>query len=303
LSRVLITGGSGLLGLNWAASTRSQSEVYLGIHSRDVSLRGTIASPIDIDSFDSTLRSFDSLQLDLVIHTAGLTSVEQCEANPSKARYQNVTLARNVAKACEKQGIKLVHISTDHLFDGAYSLADERALLCPRNIYGKTKAEGELCVLDANPNSLVIRTNFFGWGTSYRSSLSDYIIQSLRAGKPIKLFEDVFYTPILAESLAYTAAQLVKINHSGVVNLVGDTRISKFDFGVRLAEDFRLDKSLIRPVKLASRPDLVRRPLDMSLSNKCATSLLSRPPSFLESDIKRLRKQEEQGLAKELLAL
>ena len=303
MNRVLITGGTGLLGLNWAVAIRSQYEVHLGIHSRDVSLRGTIASPLDIDSLDSALRRFDALQPDLVVHTAGLTSVEQCEANPSEAFCQNVTLARNVAQACQGLGIKLAHISTDHLFGGAYSFVDECAAPSPQNIYGKTKAEGELRVLEANPTSLVIRTNFFGWGTSYRSSLSDYILKSLRTGRPIKLFEDVFYTPILAESLAIAAMQLVKNQYSGVVNLVGDTRISKIDFGVRLAEEFGLNKSLISPVKLASRPDLVRRPLDMSLSNNYATSLLGNAPGLLEGDIKRLRQQEEQGLAKELSAL
>lgn len=303
MNRVLITGGSGLLGLNWAAATRSQSEVHLGTHSRNVSLRGTIASPIDIDSIDSTLRCFDSLQPDLVAHTAGLTSVEKCESNPSIAFHHNVTLARNVAQACERLQIKLIHISTDHLFEGADSFVNEGATPTPLNIYGKTKAEGELCVLEANPASLLIRTNFFCWGTPYRSSFSDYIIQSLRVGASIKLFEDVFYTPILAESLALTASQLVRMNQSGVVNLGGDARISKFDFGVRLAEEFGLDKSLISPVKFVSRPDLVTRPLDMSLSNKYATTLLGTPPSSLESDIKRLREQEEQGLAKELEVL
>ncbi len=303
MNRVLITGGSGLLGLNWAAAIRSQSGVHLGTHSRDVSLRGTIAIPLDIDSIDSALRSFDALQLDLVIHAAGLTSVEQCEVNPSKAYHQNVTLARNLAQACGRLGIKLVHISTDHLFDGSDSFADEDATPSPQNIYGKTKAESELRVLEANPSTLVIRTNFFGWGTSYRSSFSDYILQSLRSDKAIKLFEDVFFTPILAESLALTAARLVSLNHSGVVNLVGDTRISKFDFGIRLAEQFQLNKSLISPVKLASRPDLVRRPLDMSLSNNYASNLLGNAPSYLESDIKRLRHQEAQGLARELSAL
>ena len=303
LNRILITGGSGLLGLNWAAATRSEFEVHLGIHSRDVSFRGTVAIPLGIDTLDSALRSFDALQPDLVIHTAGLTSVEQCEANPNKALYQNVTLAGNVAQACERLGIKLIHISSDHLFDGLYSFADECAAPSPQNTYGKTKAEGELRVLDANSSTLVIRTNFFGWGTSYRSSFSDYILKSLRAGRPIKLFEDVFYTPILAESLAIAASQLIKNKYSGVVNLVGDTRISKFDFGVRLAEEFRLDKSLICPVKFSSRPDLVRRPSDMSLSNKYATSQLGNPPSTLDSDIKRLRQQEEQGLAEELTAL
>jgi dTDP-4-dehydrorhamnose reductase len=303
LNRVLITGGSGLLGLNWAAATRSQSEVHLGIHFRKVSLRGTVASPIDINSLDCAVRYLDLLQPDLVVHAAGLTSVEQCEANYSLAFHQNVTLARNISQACNKLHIKLVHISTDHLFEGFCPFIDEGATPHPRNVYGKTKAEAELAVLQSDPNSLVIRTNFFGWGTSYRSSFSDYIVQSLRSGRPIKLFEDVFYTPILAESLALIAAQLVGINQSGVVNLGGDTRISKFDFGVRLAEAFGLDKSLISPVKFVSRSDLVTRPLDMSLSNKYATTLLGAPGSSLDSDILRLRQQEEQGLAKELSVL
>jgi dTDP-4-dehydrorhamnose reductase len=266
-------------------------------------LSGTVASSIDIDSLESTQRCFDSLQPDLVIHTAGLTSVEQCEANPNKALQQNVTLASNVAKACERLGIKLIHVSTDHLFDGSHSFVDECTAPNPQNIYGKTKARGELCVLDANPSALVIRTNFFGWGTSYRSSFSDYIIQSLRAGKPLNLFEDVFYTPILAESLALLAGELVRINQSGVVNLVGTNRISKFDFGIRLAEEFGLDKSLICPVKLASRPDLARRPHDMSLSNLKFFGVVGFPPADIEAGLKRLRQQEVDGLSREFLDL
>lgn len=303
MNRILITGGSGLLGLNWAAVTRGQSEVYLGIHSREVSLGGAVSSPINIDSLNSTVRCFDSLQPNLVVHTAGLTSVERCEANPNAAFHQNVTLALNVAQACKKLCLKLVHISTDHLFEGSYSFTDEGATPSPRNAYGKTKAEAELRVLDANPDTLVIRTNFFGWGTSYRSSFSDYIIRSLLAGKPVKLFKDIFYTPILAEPLVLAAMQLVKMNKLGIVSLVGDTRISKFDFGVRLAEEFALDKSLISPVSFASRRDLVDRPLDMSLSNNYATSLLGNAPSCLKNDLKRLQQQLKQGLAKELSEL
>jgi dTDP-4-dehydrorhamnose reductase len=303
LDRILITGGSGLLGLNWAVTIRNRFKIYLGLHSREVSLIGTVATPIDISSFDSTLRSFYPLQLDLVIHTVGLTSVEQCEANPSIAFYRNVTLSRNVAKACQRLGVKLVHISTDHLFDGANSLADECATPRPINIYGKTKVEGELWVLDENPTSLVIRTNFFGWGTSYRFSFSDWILKSIEAGRPIMLFEDMFFTPILAESLVQRTMQLVEINTSGVVNLVGATRISKFDFGVRLADEFGLDKSLVRPVKFESRSDLVRRPLDLSLSHKYASRLLGVSPSSLEGDIKRLRQQKEEGLVMEISVL
>jgi dTDP-4-dehydrorhamnose reductase len=303
MNRILITGGSGLLGLSWALATRNQFEVHLGLHSRRVSPAGTVPSVIEIDSIESTVCCLKSLKPDLVVHTAGLTSVEKCQTDPVMAFHYNVTLALNVALACEELCIRLVHISTDHLFEGSGVLSDEDEVPSPRNVYGKTKAAAEMGVLAAHSNCLVIRTNFYGWGTSYRRSYSDYILHPLRAGSTLMLFEDVFFTPVLAESLALAAMRLVQINQSGIVNLVGDTRISKFDFGVRLAEEFGLDRSLIKPVKLASRPDLVTRPLDMSLSNQKAGSLLGHPLCSLDLDLRRLREQEEQGLSKELSIL
>jgi len=302
-SRVFITGGSGLLALNWAMAIKEQSEVTLGIHDRKIAPAGINTKKVDIESVDNIIRAFDVLQPQIVIHTAGLTNVEQCEADSELAKHINVKLATNVAQACAKLNLSLVHISTDHLFSGETSLVDENHPLSPVNVYGKTKAEAESRVLEVNPEALVIRTNFYGWGTSYRRSFSDMVIQALRSGKELTLFEDVTYTPILAETVAKSVHDLINLKAAGIFNVVGDDRLSKHDFGLKLAQEFNLNANLIKSGFITNRKSLIRRPHDMSLSNQKAKNMLGRKIGGVDEQIARLNQQEQNGLAQELQRL
>jgi dTDP-4-dehydrorhamnose reductase len=301
--RILITGGAGLLALNWAAAVRERFDVTLVFHNRQVSLSGVNRVRVDLDSRDALEKSLEELAPDVVIHTAGLTSVEACEADPVLAKHVNVDLSKTLAIACAKLNIPMVHISTDHLFQGKEAFADESFSVDPMNMYGKTKAEAEVKVLEANPNALVVRTNFYGWGTSYRHSFSDMVMNALRLGKTVSLFNDVFYSPILAESLVNTVHQLVEKRANGIFNVVGDDRVSKYDFGLKLAADFNLDSNLIVLGKLADRASLVQRPYDMSLSNRKVSKFLGGVIGGLDQHISILKHQEENGLAQELLKL
>ncbi len=301
--RVLITGGSGLLALNWAMAIRDRYEVTLGLHSKNIVLGGVNCLSIDLESVEQLSQTMSIIKPDVVIHTAGLTSVERCEAEPDLARHVNTELAENVAKACTRLELPLVHISTDHLFAGVDTLVSENRPVAPINIYGRTKAEAEQRVLNACAQALVIRTNFFGWGTHYRQSFSDIVINGLRAGKELTLFQDVLYTPILAETLALAVHELVECKESGVFNVVGDERVSKYDFGISLAEQFGLDRSLIKPGLIVKRPGLVKRPLDMSLSNQKISRTLNRKLGGVVQHIARLYQQEQIGQAQELKTL
>jgi len=266
--RVLITGGTGLLGLNWAASIKNTHQVTLGIHHRSVKLPGVDTQQLSLESVDSFLETLDLIQPDFVVHTAGLASVELCEEKPDLAYHVNVELAENAARACALRGIKLAHISTDHLFSGDQALLDEEALVNPINIYGKTKAEAELRVQDVCPEALVIRTNFYGWGPSYRKSFSDWVLDSLQMNHPIILFNDVFYTPIYTGRLVQIVHQLFERFAIGTFHVVGDERVSKYDFAMQLASTFGLDEKLISAGSVHSQHNRVARPKDMSLSNK-----------------------------------
>ena len=297
---VLITGGSGLLALNWALAIRDRYSVTLGLHERDISLAGIETRQIDLESVDQLVRVFETVQPQIVIHTAGLTNIEECEAKPDLAQHINVELAVNVAKACAKLGLPLVHISTDHLFSGEASFVDETHPAEPKNAYGRTKAEAELRVLEVHAQTLVIRTNFYGWGPSYRRSFSDVIIEALRSGTELTLFKDVFYTPIIIEKVTQATHDLINLKVSGIIHVVGDERISKYEFGLKIAKEFNLNASLIKPGLLTDKVSLVQRPRDMSLSNQKICELLGRKLGGVNEHLARLHQQEQNGFAQEI---
>jgi len=119
----------------------------------------------------------------------------------------------------------------------------------------------------------------------------------------VTLFRDVFYTPILIETAAQAAHDLINLNSSGLFHVVGDERISKYEFGRKIAEEFNLDSSLIMPGALTDQVSLVQRPHDMSLSNQKTRRLLGRSLGGVDEHIARLQQQEQDGLVQELRCL
>jgi len=297
---LFITGGSGLLALNWAAVMRDRFVVTLGMHKSQVGLQGVKTVSLNLESTTEILTAFEQIRPQLVIHTAGLTSVEKCEADPKLAHHVNVELTQNLAQVCAQLSVPMVHISTDHLFSGKLPWLDEMQAVVPLNVYAGTKAEGELRVLASGPQVMVVRTNFYGWGPSYRQSFSDWIITSLRNGNSVTLFEDAFYTPIVIEALINAVHELVSRSASGIFHVVGDERISKHQFGLKIAERFQLNAELIRAGKLVDQHALTLRPRDMSLSNAKTCRAIGRTLGGVDEHLQLLLRQYQTGLAEEL---
>jgi len=293
MNSIVITGGSGLLALNWAFAKRSSSNVLLGLHNKSASISGVISKNIDLNSKVNFLKCLDEFKPEFVIHTAGLTNIDICEQDPGLAKKVNVDLAVNVCQACKSLGIPMVQISTDNLFSGNESLVDELHPVNPVNIYGATKAEAEARILDIMDDVLILRTNFYGWGPVYKPSFSDMIINELRKENPITLFTDVFYTPILIAELVGATENLLNLDARGIFNVVGDERLSKFEFGIKLAKKFNLNSNLIRAGKLKDRKDLANRPFDMSLSNQKTCKFIGRNIGNVDSHLSNLQQQEE----------
>jgi len=294
MSNILITGGSGLLAVNWAIQLRKEHKVTLGLHNRKIQILGVEAIFLNLEIIDEIRKVLVKSSIDIVIHTAALSNIELCESNPLLAKHVNVQLTSNIAFAAYLHGAKLVHISTDHLFDGLLSMRSENDKTNPLNNYAKTKLQSEEIVTMVCPEALIIRTNFYGWGTSYRRSFSDEIICSLKNRKEIHLFDDVYYTPILINLLVDLVHNLLKKAASGIFNIVGDERLSKYEFGIKLAEEFCLNTKLICSTQLIKREDLVRRPLDMSLDNNKVKNLLGIAIGEVGTHLKLLRKSNEE---------
>jgi dTDP-4-dehydrorhamnose reductase len=300
--KIFITGGSGLLALNWAIKMRDVYDVVICINKRVISLPGIKTIKLDLNAVEDIKIALEHFKPSIVIHTAGLTSIEICQKNPILAKYVNVELAKNVAIATAQLDIKMVHISTDHLFSGIKPLMGENDIIQPLNVYATTKAEAEKVVL-LNPQVLIVRTNFFCWGPSYRNSFSDFIINSTNLGKRVTLFDNVFYSPILVETLVDAVHDLININIEGVYNVVSNVRISKYDFGIILAKKFGLNQSLIKKGFFQENPELVIRPLDMSLSNDKLVGTLGRNIISIEQQVELLFAQNFNKLNSEIINL
>lgn len=300
LKRVLITGGTGLLALNWACSIRDQWDVILGLHYHDVDLARTRSQHLNLEAPEDLSKQIANLAPDLIVHTVGMTNVDECEKNYDGALHTNASVAVNVAMVAKVLNIPLIHISTDQLFRGDRSFYTETDPVEPINTYGITKVFAETKILEVNPKALIIRTNFFGWGHSQRQSFTDWLIYSLRAGQYLDLFEDVYFTPILADTLALASHDLLDKGISGVVNVVGDERVSKYQFAQILCKAFDLPSFHIRYAKMSNSDFLANRPLDMSLDNAQLSKILGRNMGCVSDFLYKLRNQELIGRRAEL---
>jgi len=298
MRRILFTGGSGLLAVNWILKIRYYFDVYVVLHERVIIIKGTKNLFVELTNKTKIKNIFNDIQPDLVINTIALTNVDYCDQNPKLAEKINKQIPINIAEICSLFSIKLVHISTDHLFNGEKSMVNEESYYNPVNVYGKTKAEAEVGIQKHCPDSLIIRTNFFGWGLPYRQSFSDYIISSLRNGTRIEMFDDVFFTPILIDDLVSITHQLLDLNQAGIFNTVCSDRISKYDFSKVLCDYFDLDQRLINKSFAEKNNISVKRPLDLSLSNKKLCNTLGINNFSLNDCIHKMLEQERKGLSK-----
>ncbi len=267
MKNILFFGGSSLLATIWANYWRQKFNIYKTIHNQR--LDDEEENIIKIDEISEfTIKSIlKRYKIDLLINCVGLTNVEECEHSPKKANYLNAQVPLILAKTCFTYNIKFIHISTDHLFDGGKELRSELDEPHPLNIYAKSKLKGDQNVTVYNPDSLIIRTNFFGPGPSYRPSFSDIIINTIKRKKKIELFDDVYFTPVHVNEIARIIIKLLENKGNGIYNISSNERITKYEFGLIIARNMNLSMGLIKKGLIEERKDLVVRPKDMSLSN------------------------------------
>jgi dTDP-4-dehydrorhamnose reductase len=238
----------------------------------------------------------DTVKPDAVIHTAALANLEACEEQPETARLLNAELPGELADACARRGIRMMHISTDAVFDGTKDgVYTEEDTPNPQGIYASTKLEGERMVLSANPNAAVVRVNFFGWSLSGMRSLPEFFINNLSAGKQAQGFTDVFFCPLFVGDLGEMLLKVLKREFSGIYHVVGSESISKYDFGVAIAHRFGLDDSLIQPVSVEESTLIARRSHNLRLSVHKLSTTLGEPIPGFSTGLDEFYTQYQQG--------
>lgn len=273
-----------MLAFMWSDLWKEKFNIFLGLNRRWVELEGTNSLQISNDCIDlKTILKKN--QIDILINCSGLTGVEECENKFTLANQLNGLLPGQLANIASKLNIKFIHISTDHLFDGTKKMYTEKDETNPLNNYALTKLLGETQVFQNNIDAIVIRTNFFGKGPNYKSSFSDKIISSLKKNEKITLFDNVYYTPIHINEISEIVDILITNDASGIYNISSNERITKFEFGLMIAEKHNFNKDLIVPIKIEQKKNLIIRPKDMSLSNEKIKKQTGRNISSLSNQI------------------
>jgi dTDP-4-dehydrorhamnose reductase len=293
--RLLVTGASGLLGINLALGASAQHEV-IAVDRRK--LAGTPFKLMNADllaggAVDAVL---DEAQPDWVIHCAALANLEDCEADPYQARRLNAELPGVLAAACRSRSISLVHISTDAVFDGtrdgAYTEQDEPH---PRSVYAATKLDGENAVLGAYPDAIVARVNFYGWSPSGKRSLAEFFFNNLSSHKPVSGFTDVIFCPMFVTDLAGMLLSMLEKKLYGLYHAVGPQAMSKYQFGVEIARKFGLSEADVSPKSVQSSGLVAQRSHNLWLSShKLSTDLGRALPDF-STGLDRFYTQFKQG--------
>ena len=281
MTRLLITGASGLLGINLALEAIHRHKV-IGVD------RGRLKStPFQVlkadlfhrDTIDSIL---ESIQPDWLVNCAALANLEECEQYPERARLLNAEMPGELAKICAQRRIHLVHISTDAVFDGkkkgSYTEEDEPH---PLGTYSQTKLNGERAVQSANSEAIIARVNFYGWSLNGMRSLGELFVNNLNAGKHMNGFTDVVFCPMFVNHTAQILLSMLEKGLSGLYHVVGPQPMSKYQFGIEIARKFGLRESQINPKSVLLSELTVRRAHNLQLStHKLSTDLGYELPRF-----------------------
>jgi dTDP-4-dehydrorhamnose reductase len=218
--RILITGASGLLGLNTALETADQHTVFGQVNRNAIQTEAFTVLKADLLETGAVERLLDQTQPDWVIHCAALANLEACENDPELARELNTEIPRKLAEACQKGGARLLHVSTDAVFDGQTGGYTEEDSASPVGIYTQTKYQAELAVAAANPTAIIARVNLFGWSLKGRRSLAEFFFNNLSVGNRVMGFTDIYFCPLLVNDIAHIFKNMLAKELTGLYHVL-----------------------------------------------------------------------------------
>ena len=268
-NKLLVIGASGELGsqiLRKSAGT----ELFSTYYSRNNVIGGNGSFRLDVRDMKQVESLFYQLKPDTVINTS-VSDRSIGNKNEKDARQSIVDGALNIAIAGKKTGARTIHFSTDLVFDGTLGNYRENSPVNPFSIYGKCKAQMEEGLLALDCDLAVVRTSliitFYPMGHQV-----SWIVNALRRNEELKLYTDELRSPILGEDLARAIIDLLQTNFRGLINIAGPEPMSRYQLGCLIADYYRLDKKLLKPV--LSGDSNTERPLNCTLDSLWAYTLL-----------------------------
>ncbi len=270
---LLITGISGLLGWNLAHLARDTWQV-VGIYwAHPVQVSQTTAFRLDLTDAAALRHVMESIKPDAVMHLAALSKPNLCETEPDLSHKINVVATEHLATLCAEAKIPFVFTSSDMVFDGKQAPYREQDLVTPVNRYGEHKAEAERRVLVRHPEATVCRMPLMYGRSPAEPNFLQQFVRTLHRGEPLRLFVDEFRTPVSGQDGAAGLLQALESATTGLLHLGGQERLSRYDFGVIMAQVLSLPLEQLHPCHQTDVPMAAARPSDVSLTSDRARTL------------------------------
>jgi dTDP-4-dehydrorhamnose reductase len=303
MTRFLVTGVSGLLGLNFAMQTAGQHEITGVANSHALNQVPFPVLHADLSLTGAAERLLDQTQPEVIINCAAIAILDICEDHPDLAYQLNSIFPGELAAEAARRGIRMVHFSTDAVFDGTIGCYTESDEPKPINHYAYTKVEGERAVLNANPDALVARVNFYGWSLHGKRSLAEYFFYSLSRGEPVKGFIDVQFCPLQVNDLVDILLRMVDLRMSGLYHVVSSECLNKYDFCRMLARQFGLNEDLISPTSWLEGGLRANRSTNLTISTAKLEKVFGAPLPTQADGLRRFYELYQSGYTQRLLEL
>ncbi len=298
MKKILLIGGMGLLGKQLIHDLHAKYDITATYHRYKSELTNKVKWVyLDVCDKKSIPSVIGNEHWDLVLHTASIGDVDYCEGHKKESYRVNVEAIKNIVLSTLKNNIKLIYFSTNAIYDGKKGFYSERSRPNPINYYGKTKLEGERIIKKLGKDYIILRLNtMFGWN-DYRQRVnpSVWIINSLRKKKKIKVVNDIYNTHLWVGFVSQIVERLsVQWTNREIVNIGGNDCMDRYSFAITIAKVFKLNRTLITPVKNSYFPGLAPRPLNTCFDTSKLQCIFNISALSTIQGLKEMKKQENE---------
>jgi len=291
MRKLLLTGGSGDLGSRLVTLAAAPWEVTATYFAHPGSQPDIAWRYLDVRDAIATTALVAAVRPDVIIHAAAVNPAPNVSFEAVNSEG-----TRAIALAAARYGARLIHISTDVVFDGTQAPYTEAASPTPITDYGRSKAQAEAAVSAANGTAVIVRTSLiYGWQPRVARQVQ-WIIDGLRAGTLLRLFTDEIRCPVWIDTLAAALLELATLPYTGILNVAGAQALSRYALGVRFARAHGYDPDVIVPA--SSRADNLLRPLDCTLDCTRARALLRTPLPGVDEVLATLQREKREPFRK-----
>lgn len=297
MKKILITGSNGLLGQKLIGLYLKNNDVQLIATARGINRypidEGYEYAIMDITSFEQVQEVIKKYKPHCIINTAAMTNVDQCEEDMVGAENLNINAVSHLIDAANQVDAHFIQLSTDFIFDGKAGPYKEDDEPNPLSFYGKTKLEAEKIIRAKSNKWSIIRT-ILVYGIVHDMSRSNIVLwakNALEKGQPLKIVDDQFRSPTLAEDLAIGCQLVEQKEAEGIYNISGKDQMSIVSLVERVADYFQLDKTSIERVSSSTLNQPAKRPPITGFNLEKSIKELGYNPHSFEEGIELLMRQ------------